>query len=83
MSASSESRTAWSGVLPALLLGASSLVLAADEEIPEMEFIEYLGIWEESDEEWLMFEEPVTADADERIDPVPEGEESKEKDDES
>lgn len=72
-----------SGILPALLLGASSLVLAADDEIPEMEFIEYLGIWEESDEEWLMFEEPATADTDERIDPAPEGEESKEKDDES
>ena len=83
MSASCGSRNSRSGILPALLLGVSGLVLAADDELPEMEFIEYLGIWEESDEEWLMFEEPVAADADERIDPVPQGEESKEKDDES
>lgn len=67
--------------MPALMLSASGLVLAADDEIPEMEFIEYLGLWEESDAEWLMFEEPVTADTDERIDPAPQGEESEEKDD--
>ena len=65
-----------------LLLGCS-LVLAADEEIPDPDFLEYLGSWEESDEEWLIFDEPVTAEAEERSDPVPEGEESTEKTDES
>lgn len=65
------------------LLLCCSLVLAADDEVPEMEFLEYLGIWEESDEDWLLFNEPMTAENEERSDPVPKGEESTEKDDES
>ena len=65
-----------------LLLGCG-LVLAADEELPDLEFLEYLGSWDESDEIWLLFEEPITADAEERSDPAPEGEESTEKTDES
>ena len=75
----SASKTA---VIGALLLGCS-VVLAADEEVPDPEFLEYLGLWEESDEDWLIFEEPVTAETDERSDPAPEGEESTEKTDES
>ncbi len=66
-----------------LLLTGCSLVLAADDEIPEVEFLEYLGLWEQSDEDWLMFDEPITADAEERSDPVPQGEESTETKDES
>ena len=75
------SRAALSGVL---LLGCG-LVLADEEaeEAPDMEFLEYLGYWEESDEEWLMFEGPVTAELEERNDPVPQGEESTETKDES
>jgi len=65
------------------LLTGCGLVLAADDEIPEPDFIEYLGMWEGSDEEWLIFAEPVAADADERNDPAPQGEASPEKDDES
>ena len=65
------------------LLFGSSVLLAADDEIPDAEFLEYLGFWEESDEDWLLFDEPITADAEERSDPVPEGEESTEKTDES
>lgn len=65
------------------MLGASCLVLAADEEVPELEFFEYLGMWEESDEEWLVFDELVTAENDARPDPAPEREESVENDDES
>lgn len=38
-------------------LGCVSLVLAADETPPDLDFIEYLGSWEESDEDWLMFTE--------------------------
>jgi len=72
-------------LLPGLLLGACGLVLAADNELPEAEFLEYLGSWEESDEEWLIFDldsEQHFADSDERIDPAPQGEESAEEDDE-
>lgn len=66
------------------LLLASGLALAADSEIPDMEFLEYLGMWEESDDEWLVFAEgdAVKADSDERNDPAPQGEESTEQDDE-
>jgi hypothetical protein len=75
------SQAALSGVL---LLGCG-LVLADEEgeEAPDMEFLEYLGYWEESDEEWLMFEGPVTAELEERNDPAPQGEESTETEDES
>ena len=69
------------------LLVSCSLVLAADDEVPDAEFLEYLGLWEESDEDWLLFDEPITADADaddrKRSDPVPQGEESTETKDES
>jgi len=68
-------------IVGSLLFGG--LVCAADDTAPDPEFLEYLGLWEESDADWLIFEEPVTADVDERGDPVPEGEESAEKTDES
>ena len=75
-------RPAMAFALCAVLLGCG-LALAEDEEIPDAEFLEYLGLWEESDEDWLLFDEPITAEAEERSDPVPEGEESTEKTDES
>ncbi len=74
------------GVLPGLLLVICGVVLAADNELPDGEFLEYLGSWEESDEEWLIFDqdgELVAADSDEKVDPAPQGEGSAEKDDES
>ena len=72
--------------LPGLVLGVCGIVLAADNDLPEAEFLEYLGSWEESDDEWLLFDiddEQIAADAEERIDPAPQREESTEKDDES
>ena len=69
-------------MLGSLMMGCG-LVLAADDAVPEGEFLEYLGLWEESDEDWLIFDEPITADAEERSDPVPQGEESTETEDES
>ena len=44
----------------AALCGLASLAwpaAAADEEPPDLEFLEYLGSWEESDEDWLIFTE--------------------------
>ncbi len=70
-------------VLCACLLTVCSLVLAADDEVPDEEFLEYLGYWEESDEDWLIVSEPATAEVEERSDPVPRGEESMETNDES
>ena len=70
-------------VIGCLLLGAG-LALATDEELPDPDFLEYLGTWEETDEDWLIFDEPVTAEVDEeRSEPVPESEDSTEKTDES
>jgi hypothetical protein len=70
--------------LAAILLCACSIAVVADEELPEIEFLEYLGLWEESDEEWVMFNDPLIADnkGQQRREPAPEGEESTEKHDE-
>ena len=66
------------------LLLALSLVAAADEEMPDIEFLEYLGSWEETDEDWTMFGDAAKGrnETDERSDPAPEGEASTETDDE-
>ncbi|MCP4332498.1 MAG: hypothetical protein GY785_07555 [Gammaproteobacteria bacterium] len=72
--------------LGAMLCGlvlCGGLVFAAEEEVPDVEFLEYLGMWEVSDEDWQLLEGEMTVDREERSDPVPEGEESLEKDDES
>lgn len=39
-----------------MLLVTGGMVLAADDKLPDEDFLEYLGSWEESDEDWLMFE---------------------------
>ena len=62
--------------------GMVSGLVAADEALPEMDFIEYLGLWEESDEEWMLFDESEETTDEERTDPAPTGEASAEKDDE-
>jgi len=66
-----------------LVLCGGEFVLAEEEEVPDSEFLEYLGMWEESDEVWLILDEAMTTVDEERSDPVPDGEESTEKDDES
>lgn len=66
------------------LLMACSLAAVAEQEMPDMEFLEYLGSWEETDEDWTMFRDAANGrnETDERSDPVPEGEGSTETDDE-
>lgn len=44
-------------MLTGVLLFAGGAVLAADDKLPDEDFLEYLGSWEESDEDWLMFEQ--------------------------
>lgn len=72
-------------VVCGLCLGG--VALADEQQAPEAEFLEYLGMWDESDEDWMVFDTMQaaddTTDDDERSDPVPEGEESAEKKDES
>ena len=66
-----------------LLLCGGGEAWAAEDETPDIELLEYLGMWEETDEDWLMLDEAMTADNEERNDPAPQGEESMEKDNES
>ena len=71
-------------IVRATMLGSCGLAVAAEEDVPDMEFFEYLGMWEETDEEWLMFDELVTAENKREPEPrEPDDEEPVEKDDES
>lgn len=65
------------------LLLLSSAVAAEEQDEPDLDFLEYLGMWEDTDEEWQLIDETMAADNAERSDPAPEGEESTEKEDES
>ena len=40
-----------------LMVGLAVPAQADEEEVTDLEFLEYLGSWEESDEEWLIFDE--------------------------
>lgn len=68
------------------LIGCSGVV-AADEEPPDAEFLEYLGSWDGPDEDWLLFDnadgKAVATDGKERSDPASADEESAESEDES
>jgi hypothetical protein len=71
------------GVLLCASTNSGAETDAENEELPDLEFLEYLGLWEETDIEWLLLDEEEVADNNERNDPVPEGKESTETDDES
>ena len=63
-----------------LCLGAGSL--AAEEPPPDAELLEYLGMWEQTDEEWLLQDGVLAAEEGERSDPAEEEEESPERENE-
>ena len=71
----------------ALCTAGATAAAATEKEKPEVDFLEYLGMWEESDEDWLILDETTDettiADTEERSDPPSDGEESTEKEDES
>ena len=84
-----EKRQPVAAVKVALLCGlfGCGAVVAADEEVmPDMEFLEYLGSWEDSDEDWVLLAaeavEQIAAEQ-KRTDPASKEEESVETDDES
>lgn len=83
MSVSRRARTLllWS------FMGCVPLVLAADEIQPDLELLEYLGSWEESDEDWLLFSDDtdskVVVDDRKRSDVASEGDASMELENES
>ena len=68
------------------LLGLSVGVTAGDDGLPDVAFLEYLGSWEESDEDWLLVSDVTRVRdeimKDEGSDPAPKGEESMENIDE-
>jgi hypothetical protein len=64
-----------------LCMGAPTL--AADEPSPDAELLEYLGMWEQTDEEWVLQDGLLTEEEEERSDPAKEEEESPENEDES
>ena len=70
------------------LLGLSGIATGAEPEIPDLAFLEYLGSWEESDEDWVLFseEEIEKAPSDnngKETDPAPREEKVAEVDDEN
>jgi len=77
-----SARPALTHALLWLTCGICGTVLAADAGEPEMEFLEYLGLWAVSDEEWLIIDGQLDIESGERIDPAPRGEESTETDNE-
>lgn len=61
-------------------------VAAADDELPDMALLEYLGSWDNSDADWMLLvdEDDVRVETDkERSDPVSDDEASQESDHES
>ena len=62
-----------SRLVSAMVFGLCSFAVLAEEEAPDIEFLEYLGMWEESDEDWLMFSGSATAEdrRQERSEPAP------------
>ncbi len=68
------------------LFGCSGIVAADDDGMPDMDFLEYLGSWEESDEDWVLLAAAAVeqvASEDKQTDPASKEEESVETDDES
>ena len=45
-----------------LLLPVQRAWRSRTKRLPEMEFLEYLGMWEESDEDWLLLDEDDVAE---------------------
>ena len=69
------------------LLGVGGIVVADEAEAPDLEFLEYLGSWEESDEDWVLLaaeaaEQKESEDREKQIDTAPNGEKLAELDDE-
>ena len=56
------------------LFGCAGVALADEEEIPDLEFLEYLGSWDESDEDWVLLAENDAEEAlDDESKPAPQG----------
>ena len=45
-----------------VLIGCSGIGIAQDAEAPDLEFLEYLGSWEASEEDWVLVAPEATPD---------------------
>jgi len=71
-------------ILAAAALAAWSIALADEgEEQPDEEFLEFLGMWEDEDDSWLLASADTELKSDDVNDPLPRDEDATEKDDES
>jgi hypothetical protein len=67
------------------LFGYGGVTLADEQEVPDLEFLEYLGSWDDSDEDWVLFaseDEAQELKGDEDSKPAPQGEKVAELEDE-
>ncbi len=56
------------------IFGYGNAALADDEDAPDLEFLEYLGSWDESDEDWVVLAENDAEELpDDDNEPAPQG----------
>jgi hypothetical protein len=71
-------RSAWPVLLMAGLAGGGHALAEEDADDADLEFLEYLGSWEDSEEDWLIFAGVQEADDekkdDEKEETAPDGE---------
>ena len=70
------------------LLTCGGAAIAQETEMPDLAFLEYLGSWEESDEDWVLFSEQESKQAESddignETDPAPQEKTVAELDDEN
>ena len=63
-------------------LCCGSAAIADSEDAPDMAFLEYLGMWDETDEDWLLLEDETPAKDEEQDKSEAESVEAAEKKDE-
>ena len=68
-------------------LVAAGLTVAQEENTPDLDFLEYLGSWEEAEEDWVLLTDGAEPGEEEEDrakegDPAPDGEKMAELDDE-
>ena len=82
---SSQSEQVLKVALLCSLVGYGGATFAAEEEVPDLEFLEYLGSWDESDEDWVLFasdDDEQARQEDDNSKPAPQGEKVAELEDE-
>lgn len=71
-------------ILALVLTGLSGFAKAAEDDTPDMEFLEYLGSWEGEEEDWVWIAAAAESETeDDRDDPAPQGDKVAELEDES